>query len=146
MTTLSSELRNDLARAIMAARRTGESGAEAALETLAVQGHEPYGTMSVEGRDLRNRLRARGRQLGDVRETLRGTQTADRLAREVAYEHWHRMLFARFLAENGLLIEPKSGVAITMEACEGLAQEAGEDPLMLASRYAESSLPQLCRT
>jgi hypothetical protein len=23
---------------------------------------------------------------------------------EVAYEHWHRMLFARFLAENGLLL------------------------------------------
>ncbi|NJM55691.1 MAG: hypothetical protein HC841_07110 [Verrucomicrobiae bacterium] len=35
-----------------------------------------------------------------------------RPAGECAYEHWHRMLFARFLAENGLLIEPEENMAI----------------------------------
>ena len=45
-----------------------------------------------------------------------GTQRIDHLAHEVAYEHWHRMLFAAdSLAESSLLIEPDSGVAITMD-------------------------------
>jgi hypothetical protein len=75
----------------------------------------------------------------------RGTQTIDRLVHECAYEHWHRMLFARFLAENHLLIEPTSGVAITMEECEELARDAGEDPWALASRFAQRMLPQIFR-
>ena len=39
-----------------------------------------------------------------------------------AYEHWHGMLFARFLAENHLLIEPEMGVAITLDECEESGQ------------------------
>lgn len=33
------------------------------------------------------------------------------------------MLFARFLAENHLLIEPEMGVAITLDESEELAKE-----------------------
>ena len=101
--------------------------------------------MTTEQRALRNRLRAHGRQLGDTRDAKRGTQTIDRLVHECAYEHWHRMLFARFLAENHLLIEPNSGVAITMAECEELARDAGEDPWALASRFAQRMLPQIFR-
>jgi hypothetical protein len=55
------------------------------------------------------------------------------------------MLFARFLAENNLLIEPEMGIAITMDECEELAREAGEDPRAMAARFAQDSLPQIFR-
>ena len=51
------------------------------------------------------------------------------LFNEGAYEHWHGMLFARFLAENHLLIEPEMGVAITLDECEELAKkDRGKEP------------------
>ena len=102
--------------------------------------------MTPEQRALRNRLRAHGRQLGDRRDRQKGKQTIERLIQECAYEHWHRMLFARFLAETNLLIEPQSGVAITLEECQELAREEGADWLALASDYAERMLPQIFRT
>ena len=146
MASLSTDLRNQLGTAIKNARREAEAGALNALESLAVARHEPHGSMTPEERTLRNRLRAHGRQLGDVRNKVRGTQSIDRLAHEVAYEHWHRMLFARFLAENGLLIDPETGVAISTEECEELAREAGEDPRSMAARFAQDSLPQIFST
>ena len=146
MPALPADLRNRLGKAVVAARREAEAGARRALESLAVERHEPHGSMSLEERKLRNRLRARGRQLGDFRNRERGNQSIDRLAHEIAYEHWHRMLFARFLAENHLLIEPDSGVAVTMAEVEELAREAGEDPRDMAARFAQDSLPQIFRT
>ena len=146
MASLSSELRRQLGNAVKSARREAEKGALKSLRALAVDRHEPFGSMGVEERALRNRLRARGRQVGDVRDRTKGTQRIDRLAHEVAYEYWHRMLFGQFLAENGLLIEPDSGVAITMAECADLAQEIGEDPHAMAARFAQSALPQIFRT
>ena len=146
MAALSSELRNRLDTAVKSARQEAEKGARKVLQTLAVDRHEPFGSMSVEERALRNRLRARGRQLGDMRHKTQGTQRIDHLAHEVAYEHWHRMLFARFLAESDLLIEPDSGVSITTDECTELARETGEDPHALAARFAQSALPQIFRT
>ena len=142
---LSTKLRNQLASVIKDARREGEAGAMLSLRGLAVDRHEPHGSMSLDERALRNRLRAHGRQLGDTRDRGRGTQEITRLAHEVAYEHWHRMLFARFLAENNLLVEPESGVAISMLECEDLAREQGEDPWALAGRYAQRMLPRIFR-
>ena len=66
---------------------------------------KPYDYLSEAERELRRRLRVHGRQLGDERKAS-GVQEIDRLLEEVAYEHWHRMLFARFLAENNLLMYP----------------------------------------
>ena len=146
MASLPSELRRQLGNAVKSARREAEKGALKSLRALAVDRHEPFGSMGVEERALRNRLRARGRQVGDVRDRTKGTQRIDRLAHEVAYEYWHRMLFGQFLAENGLLIEPDSGVAITMAECADLAQEIGEDPHAMAARFAQSALPQIFRT
>lgn len=77
------------------------------------------------------------------------TQAVQHLVWEVAYEHWHRMLFARFLAENGLLLW-EIGAAVSLDDCEALVQET--DPAMnlgaktrweLAGKLAARMLPQV---
>src|SRR4051794_5972359 len=68
-----------------------------------------------------------------------------RLAIRTLQEHWHRMLFARFLAECGLLIEPASQVAISVTECKDLARDRGVDWIALAARFAQSMLPQIFR-
>jgi len=144
MPALLSELRNKLEKVVVEARDVTEAGGRIALESLAVQHYEPYSHMNPEQRKLRNRLRARARQLGDEQEPS-GRLQIWHLVWECAYEHWHRMLFARFLAENNLLIEPEMGIAITMDECEELAREAGDDPRAMAARFAQTSLPQIFR-
>ncbi|MCC6543978.1 MAG: N-6 DNA methylase [Nitrospirae bacterium] len=145
MNTLSKGLRRTLENTVKEARSVAEEGARKAIESLAVHHHEPWTGLTLEQRTLRNRLRAHGRQVGDKRDERRGTQAIDRLVSECAYEHWHRMLFARFLAENNLLIEPSTGVAITLQECQELARERSEDWLELASSFAEGMLPQIFR-
>ena len=146
MNILSDAQRQHLDRTVGKARAVGEEGAHRALEMLAVDRHEPYSSMTPEQRALRQRLRAHGRQVGDQRDRLRGTQHVDLLTHETAYEHWHRMLFARFLAENGLLVEPSSGVPVTLAECEDLARDRGEDTWALAGRFAQRMLPQVFRS
>ena len=143
---LSADLRNRLAATIRAARRVGESGARNALSMLAVGHARAHPSMFAAEQDLRCRLRAHGRQLGDGRDSETGEQKIDRLAHEVAYEHWHRMLFARFLTENDLLIEPESEVAVSLADCEELAREQGQDRWTLAGRFAELMLPRIFRS
>jgi hypothetical protein len=145
MPALASDLRKALENTVVDARDKAERGARDALTALAVGANEPFSSMSDEERKLRNRLRARGRQLGDQRDPQKGTQSIERLVREMAYEHWHRMLFARFLAENQLLIEPTSGVAISLDECEELAAEEGTDLWGLAAQFAQEMLPQIFR-
>ena len=146
MPTLASDLRKTLESTVVKARDKAEGGARDALTALAVDASEPFASMSEDERKLRNRLRARGRQLGDQRDPQKGTQSIERLVREMAYEHWHRMLFARFLAENQLLIEPSSGVSISLDECEELAAEEGTDLWGLAAQFAQEMLPQIFRT
>ncbi len=146
MATLSTALRSTLEKAVVEARKVAEAGAGEALKGLAVDAAEPFSSMTEAQRKLRNRLRAHGRQLGDALDRSKGTQAIGRLIREVAYAHWHRMLFARFLADNHLLIEPTSGVSISMEECEELAKDEGVDPWGLAARYAQGMLPEIFRT
>ena len=55
------------------------------------------------------------------------------------------MLFARFLAENALLIEPESGVPVSLAECEELAREREEDPWEAAGRWASEMLPEIFR-
>ena len=144
MATLSRELRKALERVVLAARREAEAGARKALDQLAVAHHEPWPTMASDRQSLRRRLRARGRQLGDRLED-RGKQGIEHLVAEFAYEQWHRMLFARFLAECGLLIEPASGVPVSVDECKELARERGVDWISLTSAFAQGMLPQIFR-
>lgn len=145
MPPLDRTLRRNLENAVKAARRVAERAATKALDSLAVGSHEPWSGQPTADRALRVKLRARGRQLGDALDAKTGKQATTRLVHEVAYEHWHRMLFARFLAENELLIEPDSGVAISLDTCRELAKERGTDVWMLASRFAQTMLPEIFR-
>ncbi len=147
MQPLDKPLRNQLERAIKDARDVAEAAAEAALEQLGVSDTAPYPHLSEPDRDLRRRLRVHGRQLGDHRRP-NSEQAADRLVEKVAYEHWHRMLFARFLAENNLLMypDPDDPVAVTLEECEDLAADEGAaNGWELAARFAARMLPQIFR-
>lgn len=145
MASLDRNLRRDLENAVKKARRVAEAGARDAVTQLAVGHHEPWSALSPDQRKLRNRLRAHGRQLGDRLDEKKGTQSIDRLTGECAYEHWHRLLFARFLAENDLLVEPDSGMALSLDECRELAREQSKDWLVLASDFAQRMLPQIFR-
>ena len=101
--------------------------------------------MSPKARELRNRLRARGRQPGDTLDPKSDKQSLEHLTTELAYEYWHRMLFTRFLAENHLLMHP-DGIAVSLAECEELAPEEGApDGWTLAACYASRMLPQIFR-
>ncbi len=148
MPSLHPDLRNRLRSVVLEARRVAEKGAGQALRALAVDAAEPAGALSVEKRKLRVALRARGRQLGDAlgRDNR---QKLDHLFAECGYEHWHRMLFARFLAENDLLLHP-DGVAVTLDEVRAFANEESADgariePWELAARWAARMLPALFR-
>ena len=139
-------LRRQLENAVREARRVAEDGAHAALGALAVDASRPHESMSGTERTLRRKLRAHGRQLGDARNRESGAQEIGRLAHEIAYEHWHRMLFARFLAENGLLIEPESRVTVSLDECGELAREGlGADGWEVAEAFASRMLPEIFR-
>ena len=143
MQPLERSLRSQLERTIREAREIAESAAWAVLEHLGVNSPEPLPHLSQSSRDLRRRLRLHGRQLGD---SLNGAseQTMERLVDEVAYEHWHRMLFARFLAENNLLIY--DGVSVTLDECGELAAGRGlKNAWELAATLASEMLPQIFR-
>lgn len=148
MLPLDKRLRNRLEKSIKDARDIAEDAALAALNQLGVKEANPFEYLSSEKRVLRRKLRAHGRQLGDIRDSSTKTQEIDRLVEEVAYEHWHRMLFARFLAENNLLMypDPEDPIAVTLEECEDLASEEGtRNGWELAARFAVRMLPQIFR-
>ena len=145
---LEKSLRKKLESAVKAARDVVEEAAHAACTQLGVGNAEPDAHLSAEERDLRRRLRIHGRQLGDQRSATKKTQEIDRLVEEIGYQHWHRMLFARFLSENQLLMypDPDQPVAITLGDCEDLAEEEGaKNGWELAARYAAKMLPQIFR-
>jgi hypothetical protein len=145
---LTKEQRKHLADVTQDARDLAEEAARAALENLAVHEGKYRGHMDDAKRSLRNRLRARGRALGDRLDKQSNNQGIDELAEAAAYEHWHRLLFTRFLAENGLLHtdEALGNVPVTLAECEELAPELGaEDGFELACRFAARTLPGVFR-
>jgi hypothetical protein len=145
MPPLPTDLRNQLSRAVEKARAVAERGAREALQGLAVDAAKPHAGMSDDEKALRNRLRAHARQLGDARNAKTGAHEIALLAHEVAYEHWHRMLFARFLAENELLVEPGSKVTVSLQFCRELARERKMDPWAMAAGFAQGMLPEIFR-
>ncbi len=138
------DTRNLLAREILKAREAAEAGAKASLAALRVGEVSPAEGMSAAERSLRNRLRANGRQLGDSL-LADGKQELGYLVEEIAYQHWHRMLFARFLAENGLLREDQGDQPIDLAECEALANVEGLDIWAYAARCAQKMLPGVFR-
>ncbi len=137
-------MRRQLENTIINARDLAETVARAALQRWAVDTDKPFGHFSLADGKFRKRLRARGIQAGDRRHAD-DRQEIDQLTQELAYEYWHRMLFARFLAENHLLMHP-DGVVVTLAECDELApSERAPNGFALAARYASRMLPQIFR-
>ena len=102
MRPLEKSFRVHLERTVKSARGVAEAAARAALEQIGVGEVAPPVYLDEPSRALRRRLRAHGRQLGDALNGCK-VQTIGHLVQEVAYQHWYRMLFARFLADNNLI-------------------------------------------
>lgn len=137
MRALSSALRKQLETAIVGARRAAESASRAAVDNLGVFAERRPEHLDEDQASLRVGLRAKWRQLGNDR---------DLLISECAYEQWHRLLFARFLAENKLLLHPEYKAPVSLADCEELAGELGEpDGWSVAARFASEILPGIFR-
>ncbi len=150
---LDKTLRRTLEMTVIKARDISELAAIQALNRLSVGDAKPADYLSEDQRKLRTRLRARGRQLGDIKKD-NGQQGTHKLVTEVAYEHWHRMLFARFLEQNNLLMYDEY-TPLSLDECNELAQDsdAARDDLErrcesgweLAGVLASKMLPQIFR-
>ncbi len=146
-------LRKALETTVGKAREVAEQAATQALTRLSVGEAKPADYLNDAQRNLRNRLRAHGRQLGDSKQD-NGQQSIRKLVTEVAYEHWHRMLFARFLEQNQLLMYDEH-TPLTLAECNELVQEPdiARDELEtrcttgweLAGVLASKMLPQIFR-
>ncbi|MCI9877251.1 BREX-1 system adenine-specific DNA-methyltransferase PglX [Pseudomonas atacamensis] len=142
---LDKKLRKQLETTVIKGRYIAEQAAQEALTRLSVGDGSAASYLDDEQRALRNRLRAHGRQLGDLRDARTGQQETKRLCVEIAYEHWHRMLFARFLEQNHLLMyDPHT--ALTLKECQELAADEGcANGWELAGKLASRMLPQVFR-
>ena len=150
---LDKALRRALEAIVVKARDIAEQAATQAVKRLGVGDAKPADYLSDEQRKLRTRLRAHGRQLGDSKDD-NGQQSIHKLVTEVAYEHWHRMLFARFLEQNHLLMYDEY-TSLTLVECNELVQDSdvARDDLErrcqsgweLAGVLASKMLPQIFR-
>jgi hypothetical protein len=130
-------LRSQLESAVLQGRHAAEAGVRAALASLGVEERDKPAHLSDEQARLRRGLRAKQRQLGGE---------FDVLIWDAAYEQWHRLLFARFLAENELLLHPEYGAPVTLEECEELAEDLSEpDGWSVAAWFASEILPGIFR-
>ncbi len=150
---LDKALRRALEATVVKARDIAETAASQALTRLSVGEAKAADYLNDQQRQLRTRLRAHGRQLGDSKQA-NGQQGLNKLITEVAYEHWHRMLFARFLEQNHLLMYDEH-TPLTLAECSELVQDSdtARDELErrcqsgweLAGVLASKMLPQIFR-
>lgn len=148
---LAKPLRSQLENTVKSARDVAEKAALSALQQMAVSEAKAPDYLSDDLKALRRRLRAHGRALGDAK-AKDDTQGLQHLVWEVAYEHWHRMLFARFLAENGLLMW-ELGAPVSLEDCQNLVDHeqamleseklGSKTQWELAGKLAARMLPQV---
>jgi Eco57I restriction-modification methylase len=135
MSSLIKDLRRQLERTVAEARKIAEEGAEQSLKRLAVDAPRPHDALTSEERKLRVSLRAHSKQLGD-----RLGERPTRLIQAVAYEHWHRLLFARFLIENDLLLHAEHGVALSLDEVKEIALGESRKWVDVAADYAQGML------
>lgn len=122
---LAKPLRSQLENVIGSARDRSELAARELVTHLGVGAGVAPPYLNDTQRSARVRLRAHGRALGDARNGD-ASQDTNELVQEIAYQQWHRMLFARFLAENDLLIWQGS-TPITIDECSELVRESPDD-------------------
>lgn len=144
-TVLNSDQRRFLDAQTQRAREAAQRAAEDALRALAVAELSRPSYLSDEQNQLRLALRDKARQLGD--DTARAGAPITNLIHDVAYEQWHRLLFARFLEVNGLLRHPEyRDIPLSLEDCGDLASDLDEpDAWAVAARFASQILPGVFR-
>ncbi|GGM57132.1 hypothetical protein GCM10008956_36010 [Deinococcus arenae] len=136
MPALETPLRRILEKKVIQARDTAEDAARTALDRLIGDTAHAPAYLNADEVTLRETVLAKERQLG----------SREALIRECAYEHWHAMLFARFLEASDLLMHPEHGVAVTMDDLTELAEEEGDaGAYAAAARYAAHMLPGIFR-
>lgn len=142
---LNADQRRHLDGAVQRARAAAEQAAGNALRALAVAEPSRPSYLKDDDNVLRLALREKARQLGD--DTVRSGADLTSIVREVAYEQWHRLLFARFLEANGLLRHPEfRETSLTLDDCADLADDLGEpDGWSVAARFASEILPGVFR-
>jgi len=145
ITVLNSDQRRFLDAQTQRARAAAQRAAEDALRALAVGELSRPAYLNEEQNKLRLALRDKGRQLGD--DTSRAGVPLANLIHDVAYEQWHRLLFARFLEINELLRHPEyRDVPLSLEDCGDFAPDLGEpDAWAVAARFASEILPGVFR-
>lgn len=145
ITVLNADQRRFLDAQTQRAREAAQRAAEDALRALAVGEPSRPAYLSEEQNKLRLALRDKARQLGD--DTSRAVVPLTNLVHDVAYEQWHRLLFARFLEVNGLLRHPEyRDIPLSLEDCGDLASDLGEpDAWAVAARFASEILPGVFR-
>ncbi|HDY93538.1 MAG TPA: SAM-dependent DNA methyltransferase [Pseudoalteromonas sp.] len=147
---LDKTLRGKLEKTVEKARDIVEVAVTEALTRLGISDGNAPSYLSESERKLRTRLRAHGRQLGDVLNRDTGKQETELLVNEMAYEHWHRMLFARFLEQSDLLMYDQN-THVSLDECFELAEEEPDpvtgraDGWELAGQLAQKMLPQIFR-
>ncbi|MDN5585417.1 MAG: BREX-1 system adenine-specific DNA-methyltransferase PglX [Brevibacterium sp.] len=144
-TVLNSDQRRFLDAQTQRARAASEHAAEDALRALAVSDLSRPAYLTEEQNKLRLALRDKARQLGD--DTSRADGQLTNLIHDVAYEQWHRLLFARFLEVNELLRHPEyRDIPLSLEDCGDFAPDLGEpDAWAVAARFASEILPGVFR-
>lgn len=142
---LDKTLRSQLESAVLTAREITETACREEIERLGIGDASVPTFLNEAQRKLRNRLRAHARQLGDKLHA-NGEQETAHLQAEMAYEQWHRMLFARFLEQNNLLMYD-AHTPVTLDECAELADEEPDcaGGWELAGRLAAKMLPQVFR-
>ena len=134
MLPLHPQLRNQLERTVIAARAVAERGAGDALRALGVEAERAPDHLDEEARARRVKLRAELKRLGSFAD----------LRAEVAYETWHKMLFARFLLRNDLLRYQGFAVAPDdLNDAEVQAEFGARTPDELEVALATAMLPGL---
>jgi len=141
---LSKNQRSVLENTVKKARVVVEQAARTELSRLGIHGATAPSFLNEGEKELRRSLRVHGRQLGDQKHAD-GSQEIDLLAEEIGYEHWHRMLFARFLIENELLIHPEYGAPINAEELDYEARKTNLTRWQQAGLWACQMLPQIFR-
>ncbi len=141
---LEKTLRGALERTVIKARDITEQAVREAIARLGIGEASAPSYLSDAETKLRVQLRAHGRHLGD-NKFANGEQEIDLLIGEGAYEHWHRMLFSRFLEQNNLLMYDAS-TQVTLEECSELATDEGfASGWDYAGHLASKMLPQVFR-
>jgi hypothetical protein len=136
MSVLSVGERKALADVVAEAREVVEAACAQRVAALGVGAERIPDVLIGEQRQLSKALRARARQLGSV----------EALVTEAGFEHWHRMLFTRYLADNNLLVDDQTGQPVSIGEVAEYAAELGEpDMWEVAARFAAAMLPGIFR-